>query len=269
MPGIYPNPSAAAENFHVGDQVRWFVNEREISPYIGRVTEISGPANKVWVDFPIGGNQQKDPTELILVTPFQGASQVTEESGYNSYEKQISNRNYGTLRDRSVKLADSIVKKELGEGRKNSRVQKMASKVARDFATDVVEKFSKDVLANFKAGHSDIQAYQRLYPHYERICSDDFMRTAIGIIYKEAAGAEDEKMVALVRDTASKKNIDIEEPFYDKSEKAVITILESSSDANRLQDELQKRAVRSEVKKSKPGPGIPEGSYSLIVELED
>lgn len=267
MPGIYPHPSAAAENFHVGDQVRWYVNEKEISPYIGRVTEISGPANKVWVDFPVGGNQQKDPTELILVTPFAGASQVTEENGYGSYEKQISNRNYGTLRDRSVKLAESIVKKELGEKSKKTRVQKMASKVARNFAVDVVEKFSKDVLAGLEAGHSDIQTYQRLYPHYERICSDDFMRNAIGIIYKEAAAAED-RIIALVREAASKENIDIADPFYDKSKKSVIAVLEESSDAKRLQEELQSQGVRSEIEKAKPGPGVSEGSLFLTVDVE-
>lgn len=184
MPGIYPNPSAAAESFRVGDQVRWFVNEQSISPYVGVVTQICPSICKVWVEFPIGGNQQKDPTELILVTPFAGRSPVTEDTGYSSYEKEVSEKDYGTLREKTVKLAQRMVAKEIGSATEKTMLSKMASKVAKNFAEGVVEKLAGDVLQCVENKMTDAQAYQSLYPQYETVCSDGFLRTAISKIYE-------------------------------------------------------------------------------------
>lgn len=183
MPGIYPNPSAAAESYRVGDQVRWFVNEQAISPYVGVVTQICPSVNKVWVEFPVGGNQQKDPTELILVTPFAGRSPVTKDTGYSDHEKEISDKTYGTLREKTVKLAQRIIAKEMGVAVEKIRISKMASKVAQSFAEGVVEKIAGDVLQCIDKKMTDAQAYQSLYPRYEKICSDGFMREAIRKIY--------------------------------------------------------------------------------------
>jgi len=187
MPGIFPHPSASAESYKIGDQVRWFVSERSISPYVGIVTQICPSINKVWVDFPIGGNQQKDPTELILITPFVGESPVTEDTGYSDYGKVLSDQNYGTLREESSKkLANRMVAKELGKKLEGNRIAKMASKVAGSFAHDVVEKLASDVAECVQKGMTDIQAYQSVYPQYEKICSDGFLRSAIKKIYKYA-----------------------------------------------------------------------------------
>jgi hypothetical protein len=180
MSGLYPNPSGSAENYIVGDQVKWFTSEKSISPYVGVVTQVSPAINKVWVDFPVGGNQQKDPTELILITPFVGTSPVNEDTGYSSYDKIISEKNYGTLRDQVKKLAKDMVSKEAAE----ERVSKMASDIAKNFADTVVSKIAGDVLSCIGKGMTDIQAYQNLYPTYEDICSDGFMRSAISKIYK-------------------------------------------------------------------------------------
>jgi hypothetical protein len=187
MSGLYPNPSAAAENYHVGDQVKWYVNENEISPYVGRVTQVCPSVQKVWVDFPVGGNQQKDPTELILVTPLVGQSPVTEDTGYSSIEKALSDDTYGTLRSKAVELAKEVVKgkkeKKAAEEEPKDRLVKLASQVAKTFATDVVEKLSGDVLECHKKGLNDVQAYYDIYDRYEKVCSDDFMRNAISKIY--------------------------------------------------------------------------------------
>lgn len=180
MPGLYPHPSGSAENYKVGDQVKWFTSEKSISPYVGVVTQVCPGINKLWVDFPIGGNQQKDPTELILITPFVGTSPVEEDTGYSSYDKTVSEENYGTLREKVKKMAREMVTKEASE----QRVSKMASKVAGSFADNVVTKLAGDVVSCLHKGMTDIQAYQSLYPQYENTCSDGFMRSAISKIYK-------------------------------------------------------------------------------------
>lgn len=180
MSGIYPNSSGSAENYKVGDQVKWFTSEKSISPYIGVVTQVCPSVNKVWVDFPIGGNQQKDPTELILITPFIGTSPVIEDTGYNDYGKTISEENYGTLRDQVKKLASQLLNREV----EKTKVASMVFKVANNFADSVVTKLAGDVIDCINKNLTDIQAYQTLYPTYEKICSDCFMRSAISKIYK-------------------------------------------------------------------------------------
>jgi len=183
--GIYPHPSASATDFKNGDQVKWFVSEAEISPYVGKVTQVCPATNKVWVEFPIGGNQQKDPTELILVTPFMGKSPVSEDTGYSSYEiNKAVDAEAGTLRDKVRKLAQDMVGRRVEAAYRNNNIQKMASEIAYDFAENVVDKLAVDVMACIEKKMSDIQTYQHLYPRYETICSDGFMRMAISKIYE-------------------------------------------------------------------------------------
>lgn len=175
MAGIFPHPSADARVFKPGDPVKWFVNENEISPYVGRVTEICPGINKVWVEFPVGGNQQMDPMDLILVPPTQGLPTVVQESGYSNYDKQKSKNTYGTMEQNLAEQAKRLAKKAYSK--------KMASRVADKFACGIVEKLSSDVMSCINRGLSDVQAYQEVYPKYEKICSDGFMRLAIEKIY--------------------------------------------------------------------------------------
>lgn len=187
MSGLYPNPSGGAGDFRVGDQVRWYVNDREISPYVGVITEICPGINKVWVEFPVGGNQQKDPSELILVSQFVTRSPVSEETGYSSYDKEVSKDDYGTLRDRTVKVAQKLVDSMLSEVSRKDKISKMASDAVRKFATDVVENLAQDIIACCNDNMTDVQAYTKLYPLYANRCSDTFMRESVRRIYKEAA----------------------------------------------------------------------------------
>ena len=184
MPGLFPNPSASADSFKVGDQVRWFITERAISPYVGVVTEVCPAINKLWVDFPIGGSQQKDPTELIIVTPYMGESPVKEETGYSSYDKEVSKENYGTFREQTKKMASRMAAIEFGKEYEKLRVASMASRIASSFADNVVTKLAEDTVNCIEKKMSDVQAYQHLYASYQKICSDDFLRKAIGSIYK-------------------------------------------------------------------------------------
>jgi len=184
MPGIYPNPSASADSFKLGDQVKWFIPGKEPSSEVGVVTQVCPGINKVWAEFQNGGNQQRDPSELLLVTPFMGQSPVTEDTGYSSYSKSISDKSYGTIGEKALKLAHKLVSKETREATEKVKAASMASKVASKFASDVVDKLAGDVASCVEKGMTDAQAYQSLYPQYENVCSDGFMRTAIQKIYE-------------------------------------------------------------------------------------
>jgi len=182
MPALFPN-AAAPENFKVGQQVRWYVGEKNISPYIGRIVEICPGISKVWVEWPVGGKQQHSPEDLIVVTPESyGVSTIKGDEGtasYSNYDTTLSEENYGKMSPKVVKLAEKLTAK------KESNISKMASSIANKFASEVVEKLSSDVLSCKTKGMSDIQTYQVLYPRYEKTCSDNFMRSAITKIYEE------------------------------------------------------------------------------------
>jgi hypothetical protein len=184
MPGLYPNPSASSESFKIGDQVKWFIPGKEPSSEVGVVTQLCPGINKIWVEFQNGGNQQRDPSELLLVTPFMGQSPVTKDTGYSSHSKTISDKTYGTLKDdKALKLAKKMVSKEVKKAFDKATLVAMATKVASSFASDVVDKLAGDVVICREKGMTDAQAYQSLYPQYENTCSDGFMRTAISKIY--------------------------------------------------------------------------------------
>jgi len=185
MSGIYPNPSASATNFKPGDQVKWYVGAKE-SPYVGRVTEVCAGINKVWVEFPVGGNQQMDPTDLVMVTPFTGQSFVTENTGYSSYDKSVSQKDYGTMRQNLVKKAQAMLLKKAEQRDQEQNRSNMASRIAHKYATSVVDVLASDVLECIKSNLTDIETYQKLYPQYESMCSDGFMRNAIEKIYEHA-----------------------------------------------------------------------------------
>lgn len=179
-----PNKSAVATNFKIGDPVKWVISETQISPYIGVVTEICPGINKIWVEMPIGGNQQFDPSDLILVPPEQGTPLVQKNTGYSSYDKEKSHQEFGNIGDKKVvKLAEELLAKKLDVDVGTYRINKMASTIAHKYATEVIEKISSDILACKDKGLADIQAYQDIYNKYASKCSDGFMKHAIQKIY--------------------------------------------------------------------------------------
>jgi len=184
MSGIYPN-SVNAIDYEVGQSVKWYVNEVEKSPYIGVVTEIAPASNKVYVEWPVGGNQQMDPTELMIVTPeSDGISPVKRETGYSSYDKEISKRQFGEFSPKVLKLAEKLVASAQSLDHEQYKLNKMASNIAGAFSSEVVEKIASNILSCKKYGMSDIETYQAIYPDYESICSDHFMRFAVSKIYE-------------------------------------------------------------------------------------
>lgn len=175
MPGLFPNPSAAPEAFRPGDQVRWYISEAHVSPYVGVVTEIHPGIQKVDVEFPVGGNRRLAPEDLILVTRFAGLTALSGDSGYDSYDKERSEDGYGTLRNMSMKSA-------------SEELAGMASTVAKKFASDVVDDLASDVIDCVYKGLSDVRTYQKIYPKYASRCSDAFLRGAVRRVYAATTG---------------------------------------------------------------------------------
>ena len=191
MPGLFPNPSAAPEAFKPGDQVKWYVNGKDISPYVGTVSEIVPAIHKVWVEWPVGGNQQHSPEDLIKIPPFVGVSTAEGESGYSSYDKAVSQADYGTMDQPTViKLAKKIAAGEEGLTPEEFEIKKLASGVASKFASNVVDKIAVDVYSCIEKNMTDIQTYQAIYPQFKNACSDDFLRSAIEKIYSHCKKSE-------------------------------------------------------------------------------
>jgi hypothetical protein len=182
MPGLFPNPSAAPEAFQPGDQVRWYVGDAHISPYVGVVTQVQPGIQKVDVEFPVGGNQRMSPEDLILVTRFVGEAPLKGDTGYSSYDKARSLDGYGTFKQNLREMAKVVVSKKASQDGKP-----MATVIAERFASEVVEELASDVLDCANKGMTDVTAYQRIYPKYASKCSDAFLRGAVRRVY--AAGA--------------------------------------------------------------------------------
>jgi hypothetical protein len=185
MQNYPPNKSAVATTFKIGDPVKWVISETQISPYIGVVTEICPNVNKLWIEFPIGGSQQLSPEDVILVPPEQGIPVIQRETGYSSFEKERSKRDYGAFGSpKNIKLAEEILAKKFNIDVDTYRFSKMAASIARKFATEVVEKVASDILGCKESGLTDIQAYQSIYKRYASKCSDGFIKHAIQKIYE-------------------------------------------------------------------------------------
>lgn len=166
MPALYPM-TVAPEDFQVGDCVRKFVTEWNVTPFLGRVTHVVPSTYKVWVQWPIE-HSQESPETLIKVNPsISGMPTVSKDTGYSSYEKTISEKFRG-------RLAKNDLSKE-----------KMAIRIAHTFATKVIGKLVDDIIRHQEAGLSEVQTYNRVYSKYARTCSDHIMRTSIERIYQE------------------------------------------------------------------------------------
>jgi hypothetical protein len=160
-----------------------------MSPYVGKVTAICPGIQKVWVEWPIGGNTQMDPENLVKVPVFQGTPTVETESGYSSFDKEKSKKEYGTIKqEKIVRLAHKIIKEKISAEEEKNKIEELAVKIANSFATNVVGKFSSEVLECKDQKLSDIETYQKLYPKYANTCSDHIIRYAIENIYALGVG---------------------------------------------------------------------------------
>jgi len=163
MPALFPM-MICAESFRPGDCVRKFISERAVTPFVGVVKQVVPVTQKVWVQWPIA-NEQESTETLIKVNPMVfGFPSVLCDKGYDSYEKQVSERLFG--------------------GRPKLATEQMALRIAHGFATNVVGKLVDDIIACKEAKLKDVQAYNRMFSKYNNICSDHIIRFATQKVYE-------------------------------------------------------------------------------------
>jgi hypothetical protein len=182
MPALYP-VSVAAEDYKVGDNVKWFSSSTDVSPYVGRVVAISPKIHKVWVTWPIGETQQMAPEELILVTPAQGLSVVPGDNGYDSIDKQMSAKYFGTAapvnRDALVVKLASQFQGFVGMVSKKASAQK-AEETFLKSASDMMAKQASDGKAT---GKTSMQVYASLFDTYGASIPDSAIKAVVLGVY--------------------------------------------------------------------------------------
>lgn len=175
MPALYPS-MVAPEQFSVGDCVRKWVTEWNMTPFVGVVTHIIPKTYKVWVQWPIE-HSQESPETLIKVNPdISGMPTSLIDSGYDSYEKSLSEKCYGKIPKRIVPSRDlpSV---------KITASDKMAIRIAHTFATNVIGRLIDCISECREASFSDVQAYNATFNKFGEICSDYIIKSSIKKIY--------------------------------------------------------------------------------------
>lgn len=181
MPALYPS-QVAAEAFKVGECVRKFVTEWNVTPYIGVVSHVVPATCKVWVQWPLG-NSPEDPETLVRVNPiFSGMPTAVIDRGYSSFEKSLSEANYGSLPKRINPARAGLVMHAVVP-RVMTATDKMVIRIAHTFATEVIGRLVDEIGKCASSGLSDVQAYNRLFEKFGSICSDHIIRSSIEKIY--------------------------------------------------------------------------------------
>lgn len=181
MPALYPS-QVGPEVFKVGDSVRKFVTEWNVTPYQGVVTQIAPVAGKVWVQWPFG-NTSEDPEYLVKVNPLvDGMPTSIIDRGYSSYEKTLSDQANTPIPKRVTPSRDL---KQFLVPKMASETNKMAIRIAHSYATKVVDKLVNKISSCLEDGLTDVQAYNEVFKEYGDVCSDYIIKSSIQRVYAE------------------------------------------------------------------------------------
>jgi len=179
MPALYPS-QVGPEAFNVGDVVRKFVTEWNVTPYTGVVTQIAPVAVKVWVQWPFG-NESESPEYLVKVNPdIAGMPTSIIDRGYSSYEKTLSEEANGSIPKRIIPSRDL---KQFLVPKMATETNKMAIRLAASFATKVIGKLVDRISSCQEAGMSDVQTYNEVFKDYGDFCSDYIIKSSIQKVY--------------------------------------------------------------------------------------
>lgn len=179
MPALYPS-MVGPEAFKVGDCVKKFITDWNVTPYHGVVTHIVPATSKVWVQWPFA-NTSESPETLVKVNPLvSGMPTALIDRGYDSYEKSLSEQAHGSLPKRVTPSRDL---KRILVPKMAAEIDKMAIRIAHTFATNVVGKLVESIDDCKKAGMSDVQAYNKVFKDYGDFCSDYIIKSSIQRVY--------------------------------------------------------------------------------------
>lgn len=187
MPALYP-VSVAAEDYQIGDNVRWFGSAAQLSPYVGKVVAISPKTYKVWVTWPIGDTKQHSPEELVLVPKYEGMSVVPGDNGFDSYDKQKSEKNFGTMspsrREKSASILADQYTKMLDTHKKMASYEERYTKIASDFSIKLADSMLSKAVELKKSGMRETQAYEAMYKNFGKLAGDDLVKEATELVFK-------------------------------------------------------------------------------------
>ena len=178
MPALFPN-SASTDSYKIGDTVRWYISERAISPYIGRVVAINPKTVKIWVTWPVGDTTQHGPEELIFVPPEQGSSPITQRGGYDSYEITQSEKYFGKLTPATMPPSD------LQKAASDMARQASVSKLAGAFLEERKTVIASEVRSLKASGLGEVQAYLETFGKHGSLVPDEMIREAVTQGYKQ------------------------------------------------------------------------------------
>jgi hypothetical protein len=182
MPALYPS-QVAAESFKVGECVRKFITEWNVTPFIGVVSHVVPATCKVWVQWPIGSSPE-DPETLIKVNPIiSGMPTALVDRGYGSYEKSLSVNNNGQGLPMRMNPAKAGIVMHPIVPRVMTATDKMAIRIAHTYATQVIGKLVDDISSCVSNGFTDVQTYNRMFEKYGKNCSDHIIKSSIEKIY--------------------------------------------------------------------------------------
>jgi hypothetical protein len=178
MPALFPS-MVAPESFQVGECVRKFITDWNVTPYTGVVTQVVPKTYKVWVQWPIGISPE-DPETLVKVNPaISGLPTTLVDYGYDSYEKSHSEQEHGQALPKRPDMTRPVPMPM-----QITASGKMAIRVAHTFASDVIGKLVMDICDYQKNGCSDVQTYNRIFSKYGSICSDHIIKSSIERVFK-------------------------------------------------------------------------------------
>ena len=176
MPALYPS-MVAPESFRVGEAVRKFISDTSVTPFLGTVTQVVPSTYKVWVQWPIE-HIQESPETLIKVNPaIFGMPTSLVDRGYGSYEKSVSERNFGTG------LPKRVIPSRDFQPMRVTATEKMAIRIAYTFSTSVIGKLVDDICKCQDNDLSDLQAYNNIFDKYGNFCSDHIIKSSIQRVY--------------------------------------------------------------------------------------
>ncbi len=179
MPALYPS-MVGPEAFKVGDCVRKFITDWNVTPYTGVVTHIIPATSKVWVQWPFA-NTPESPETLVKVNPLvYGMPTTLVDRGYGSYEKSLSEKNNGSIPKRITPSRDL---KRVLVPKMASEMNKMAIRIAHTFATKVIDKLVDKISMCQEEGLTDVQAYNKVFRDFGDICSDYIIKSSVERVY--------------------------------------------------------------------------------------
>lgn len=188
MAPLFP-ASIAAEDFRIGQLVRWVISDRQISPYVGKICAIYPAIQKLDVIFPIGGKQQRAPEELLPITPFS-------DMGYVVGPESMESNNYSGFNEEEPPYSQT------------KGVSGQSLKVAKLYFTNKIAPLFEEIVNYYHFGLDKSDTLERIYKKHASKFGEGSIKDAVNYIYsmKIASQIDYNSVLVLVQDILKEKD---------------------------------------------------------------